>query len=173
MIVLLYVLICITSFILVGLVLMQDSKSGLGGITGGATMNTFGGNTDKALVKATAVTATVFFVLILISLVFNQKPKASSLIESADKVQIDATLKDSSSLDKGSEEETKAVENNVEAEANAPTGAEAVIPIPTDASETPENPVVENAEATTTEPKADAPVEAPQEEPAKDADDAK
>lgn len=164
MIVLLYVLICITCFILVGLVLMQDSKSGLGGITGGATMNTFGGNTDKALVKATAVTATIFFILILISLLVNQKPKATSLIEMSDTVKVDNTMKESST------------NTSEESELGPNTATEAIVPIPVEEKSS-TGPIIENktegAEKTSTpkaEDKAEAPVEAPEETPAKEAE---
>ena len=51
---------------------MQDSKSGLGGLTGGTTMSAFGANTDKALVKATGFAGGLFFILVIVILLANK-----------------------------------------------------------------------------------------------------
>lgn len=61
-----YILLCLSSFLLIALVLMQDSKSGLGGLTGATTMSTFGANTDKTLIKMTGVVAGAFFLLVIL-----------------------------------------------------------------------------------------------------------
>lgn len=63
--ILLYILLCVVSVILISLVLMQDSKSGLGGLTGGTTMSAFGANTDKVLIKFTGGAGAVFFLLVI------------------------------------------------------------------------------------------------------------
>jgi len=54
---------------LIGLVLMQDSKGGMGSLGGGATTGAFGAHTDKALVKATTILSVLFFVLTIFILV--------------------------------------------------------------------------------------------------------
>lgn len=61
-----YILLCLSSLALIALVLMQEGKSGLGGLTGGTTMSTFGANTDKTLIKLTGFMATVFFTLVIV-----------------------------------------------------------------------------------------------------------
>lgn len=63
--ILLYVLLCLVSVVLIALVLMQDSKSGLGGLTGGTTMSSFGANTDKVLIKFTGGAGAAFFILVI------------------------------------------------------------------------------------------------------------
>ena len=80
---LIYVLLCIICVILVALVLMQDSKSGLGGLTGGTTMSAFGANTDKALIKATGIMGTLFFVLVIVIHLVKKEDAKSLLPESS------------------------------------------------------------------------------------------
>lgn len=83
---LIYILLCVICVILIALVLMQDSKSGLGGLTGGTTMSAFGANTDKALIKATGIVGALFFILVVvIHLVKKDDTQGGSLMEASTK----------------------------------------------------------------------------------------
>lgn len=126
---LIYVLLCIICVILVALVLMQDSKSGLGGLTGGTTMSAFGANTDKALVKATGIMGTLFFVLVIV-IHLVKKEDAKSLLPESSKPAPTKVVAPSINLDdkKGTtvKDLAPATPNKTEAE---PEGTSVTIPL--------------------------------------------
>ena len=87
--VLVYIILCIVCVLLICLVLMQDSKSGLCGLTGGTTMSAFDANTDKALIKTTGVLGALFFSFVIIILLLNKNSNdaGESLMPGASKVE--------------------------------------------------------------------------------------
>ncbi len=73
-IVILTVLLVITALLLIGIVLIQPSKSGggLGSMGGGITESVFGAGAGNVLTKTTVVLSTVFMVLTLVLFLLNK-----------------------------------------------------------------------------------------------------
>lgn len=128
--ILLYVLLCIVSVILITLVLMQDSKSGLGGLTGGSTMSSFGANTDKFLIKVTGGAGAIFFILVVCIHLGNKSDAGQrSLMPAAADAKASTPAKDS----KSSEAPKEAAKDSTATETK---GTSVVVPIK-DAKEAP------------------------------------
>ena len=124
LIVFLYALVVVISLLLIGLILVQPSKSGgMGAAFGGVGESVFGGKAGSHLTKATVWMTALFFVLCLALAV---------LIGHGFKVESgDAGLEKELSVKKVETAETKAAETKVEAkkaEAKAQTKAPAAKP---------------------------------------------
>jgi protein translocase SecG subunit len=135
--ILLYVLLCIVSVILITLVLMQDSKSGLGGLTGGSTMSSFGANTDKFLIKITGGAGAIFFILVVCIHLGNKNDAGQkSLMPASAETKTDAPAKDSKASEKAPKEATKDASKEASKAATETKGTSVVVPIK-DAKEAP------------------------------------
>lgn len=149
--ILLYVLLCVVSVILITLVLMQDSKSGLGGLTGGSTMSSFGANTDKFLIKVTGGAGAIFFILVVCIHLGNKSDVGhKSLMPASADTKTGTSDKESKSSDKAPKEAAKGAEKEAAKEATETKGTSVVVPIK-DAKEAPAKETkAETKEATTT-----------------------
>lgn len=143
--ILLYILLCLVSVVLIALVLMQDSKSGLGGLTGGTTMSSFGANTDKVLIKFTGGAGAVFFLLVIgIHLGNKSGPGQKSIMPAATTVEkksstptVVVPTHDVGGADKKAVDSKKDKEpEKVPSEGAGPTGTSVTIPLK-DAKEAP------------------------------------
>ncbi len=79
----LYTMIIIVSILLIGLILIQQSKGGgLGNAFGGAGEAVFGARAGTHLTKLTVALVTVFFVLVLgLAIIAGHKQSAKSVVE--------------------------------------------------------------------------------------------
>ncbi|MFA4944278.1 MAG: preprotein translocase subunit SecG [Lentisphaeria bacterium] len=77
---LLTVIVVITAFLLIGIVLIQPSKSGggLGAMSGGATESVLGAAAGTVLTRATVILAAIFMGLTLILVVINAHRRGGS-----------------------------------------------------------------------------------------------
>lgn len=62
----LYVVVVLVALLLIGLILIQHSKGGMGSTFGGVGESVFGARAGNHLTKMTVILTTLFFVLILI-----------------------------------------------------------------------------------------------------------
>jgi len=76
----------VDAMIIIGLVLMQRSKSGggLGAVAGGQSEAMFGANASNVLSKLTAWCTGIFFVLVILSIVASGSSKPTSEISAND-----------------------------------------------------------------------------------------
>lgn len=122
-----YVLLCIVCAALTGLVLIQDSKSGgLGGITGSSTMASLGANTDKTIIKITAICAFLFFALILMThLIDRSDSRYNSVMTGKGKAaQVDAKKDDTTAKKEAPKPKSNIIDT-------AKEGTSVTLPIPT------------------------------------------
>ncbi len=88
--IILLIIFVVASLLLVLLVAIQsDGSSGLGGVFGGGSDSTFGGQGNKVLTRITAIVGGSFLVIALLLAVINKGPGADTLTDSvtADQVQ--------------------------------------------------------------------------------------
>jgi preprotein translocase subunit SecG len=85
--IILLILFVLASLLLIFMVAIQsEGGSGLGGIFGGGSDSSFGGQTSKVLNKFTAILGASFLVLAILLAVINKSPSDTSLLDS---VQVD------------------------------------------------------------------------------------
>ena len=85
--IILLILFVLASLLLIFMVAIQsEGGSGLGGIFGGGSDSSFGGQTSKVLNKFTAILGASFLVLAILLAVINKSPSDASLLDS---VQVD------------------------------------------------------------------------------------
>ncbi|MBU8902199.1 MAG: preprotein translocase subunit SecG [Victivallales bacterium] len=93
--VVLYTLVIIVALLLIGLVLIQQSKGGgFGGSFGGVGESVFGAHAGSHLTKLTVILTTSFFVLtLLLAVIVGHRSRGRSIVESEDVKSIAITKK--------------------------------------------------------------------------------
>lgn len=87
--IILLILFVIASLLLIFMVAIQsEGGSGLGGIFGGGSDSSFGGQTSKVMNKFTAILGTSFLVLAILLAVINKSPSSDTLLESVEVEQV-------------------------------------------------------------------------------------
>lgn len=87
--IILLILFVIASLLLIFMVAIQsEGGSGLGGIFGGGSDSSFGGQTGKVMNKFTAILGTSFLVLAILLAVINKSPSSESLLQSVEVEQV-------------------------------------------------------------------------------------
>lgn len=83
--VVLYTLVIIVAFLLIGLVLIQQSKGGgFGGSFGGVGESVFGAHAGSHLTKLTVILTTSFFVLtLLLAVIVGHRSRGRSVVEAS------------------------------------------------------------------------------------------
>lgn len=90
--IILLVIFVIAALLLILLVALQsDGSSGLGGVFGGGSDSTFGGQGSKVLTKITAIVGGSFLVIALLLAVINKGPGADTLLDSVTSDQVQET----------------------------------------------------------------------------------
>ncbi|MFA5467797.1 MAG: preprotein translocase subunit SecG [Sphaerochaetaceae bacterium] len=88
--IILLILFVIASLLLIFFVAIQsDSGTGLGGIFGGGSDSTFGGQSSNVLNKFTAILGIAFLVLAILLAVFNKGPRRESLLDTVEIEQVE------------------------------------------------------------------------------------
>lgn len=111
----LYVLVVLTALLLIGLILIQPSKSGgMGAAFGGIGESVFGAKAGSHLTKTTVVMTTIFFVvaLALAALIghgakLGSDSSNSGVLKELEKTHAEATVATGSSAEKKVETKTK------------------------------------------------------------------
>ncbi len=93
--VVLYTLVIIVALLLIGLVLIQQSKGGgFGGSFGGVGESVFGAHAGSHLTKLTVILTTSFFVLtLLLAVIVGHRSRGRSVVESEDVKSVAITKK--------------------------------------------------------------------------------
>lgn len=93
--VVLYTLVIIVALLLIGLVLIQQSKGGgFGGSFGGVGESVFGAHAGSHLTKLTVILTTSFFVLtLLLAVIVGHRSRGRSVVESEDMKSVAITEK--------------------------------------------------------------------------------
>ena len=87
--IILLILFVIVSILLIFMVAIQsEGGSGLGGIFGGGSDSSFGGQTGKVMSKFTAILGTSFLVLAILLAVINKSPSSDSLLDAVEVEQV-------------------------------------------------------------------------------------
>ena len=90
--IILLILFVVASLLLIFMVAIQSQGgSGLGGIFGGGSDSSFGGQTNKVMNKFTAILGTSFLVLAVLLAVINKSPSSDSLLDSVQVEQVQQT----------------------------------------------------------------------------------
>ncbi len=90
--IILLVIFVIAALLLILLVALQsDGGSGLGGVFGGGSDSTFGGQGNKVLTKITAIVGGSFLVIALLLAVMTKGPGTDTLLDSASADQVQTT----------------------------------------------------------------------------------
>ncbi len=90
--IILLVIFVIAALLLILLVALQsDGSSGLGGVFGGGSDSTFGGQGNKVLTKITAIVGGSFLVIALLLAVINKSPSTGTLLDSVSSDQVQTT----------------------------------------------------------------------------------
>jgi preprotein translocase subunit SecG len=93
--IILLILFVIASLLLIFMVAIQsEGGTGLGGIFGGGSDSSFGGQTGKVLNKFTAILGTSFLVLAILLAVINKSPSSDSLLDSVETEQVQETTEE-------------------------------------------------------------------------------
>ena len=74
--------------------IQSEGGTGLGGIFGGGSDSSFGGQTSKVLNKFTAILGTSFLVLAILLAIVNKSPSGDSLLDSVETDQVQQTTED-------------------------------------------------------------------------------
>ena len=90
-----FIIVCVLLVLLVAI--QGDEENGMGGLLGGRGTAAFGAHSASVLTKATAVLATLFFVLTIALALVNKKPNTNKVLESVTEEE----LAEPSSLDSG------------------------------------------------------------------------
>ena len=122
--VILYVAVTLVALMIIGLVLIQQSKGGgLGGAFGGGGDSVFGAQAGNHLTKLTVILVSVFFVLVLLlAILSGRSNEAGSLIAAeVASVEVEPVVEADASQVKDVAAEVEAVVSDVKAEVETST----------------------------------------------------